>query len=108
MTPKLPLARRKEGVELALKVTPKAGKATIEGVVVDAAGAPWLAVKVTAPPDGGKANEAVLTLLAKRLGVPAPAIRLVAGATARWKRVAIAGDPEELERRLLALLPGSD
>jgi uncharacterized protein YggU (UPF0235/DUF167 family) len=108
VTAKLPLARRGQGIELALKVTPKAGKAAIEGVIADAAGVAWLAVKVTAPPDGGKANAAVLSLLAKRLGVPASDLALVAGATARWKRVAVAGDPDELERRVLALLPRSD
>ena len=56
---------------------------------------------MTAPPDGGKANaEAVLALLAKRLGVPGGALSLVAGAAARWKRIAVAGDPAELERRV--------
>jgi uncharacterized protein (TIGR00251 family) len=104
----LPLARRRDGVELAVKVTPKAGRAAIDGIVADAAGAVWLAVKVTAPPDGGKANEAVLALLAKRLGVPGSALGLVAGATARWKRIAVIGDPAELERRVAALAGRSD
>lgn len=108
MTGKLPLARRGSGIELALKVTPKAGRAAVEGVVTDAAGAAWLSVKVTAPPDGGKANEAVLALLAKRLGVPASALTIVAGASARWKRVAVEGEPEDLARRAMALLPRSD
>jgi uncharacterized protein len=103
-----PVVRRADGIELAVKVTPKAGRSAIDGVVVDAAGAAWLAVKVTAPADAGRANEAVMALLAKRLGVPASALRLVAGATARWKRIAVAGEPEALAREALALAGRSD
>ena len=75
----------------------------------DAAGDAWLSVKVTAPADGGRANEAVLRLLAKALGVPASACRLAAGATSRWKRVHVAGDPEALAARAAVLAaPGDD
>lgn len=104
------MLRRPHGIELAVKVTPKAGRDRIEGVVVDAAGAAWLAVKVAAPAQGGKANRAVLALLAARLGVAASTLELVAGAGARWKRVAVAGDPAWLETRAEALLRarGSD
>jgi hypothetical protein len=63
-------------------------------------------VKVTAPPDGGRANEAVLALLAKVLGVPAGACRLAAGSSGRWKRVHVAGDPERLSARAAALAAG--
>jgi len=60
VNPGSPLTSRGDGIELALKVTPRAGRAAIEGAVVDAAGAAWLAVKVTAPPEDGRANAAVL------------------------------------------------
>lgn len=100
-----PLTSRGDGIELAIKVTPRAGRVAIEGAVADAAGAAWLAVKVTAPPDGGRANAAVLGLLAKRLGVPATACSLVSGASSRWKRVRILGDARTLER-LAATLAG--
>jgi len=105
VNPGSPLTSRGDGIELALKVTPRAGRAAIEGAVVDAAGAAWLAVKVTAPPEDGRANAAVLGLLAKRLGVPASACSLVAGAGSRWKRVRIVGDGRLLER-LAATLAG--
>lgn len=100
----LPARRRADGLELALKVTPKAGRAACEGVVTDAAGNAWLAVKVTAPAEGGRANAAVCVLLAKTLAVPVSACTLFAGATARWKRITVAGDPDELEQRLAAHL----
>jgi uncharacterized protein (TIGR00251 family) len=59
-------------------------------------------VRVTAPPEGGRANEAVLDLLAKQLGLPRRALSIVSGRTARDKVVEMAGiDREEAERRLL-------
>jgi uncharacterized protein (TIGR00251 family) len=48
-----------------------------------------LAVRTTAPPEDGKANEAVLRLLAKALDVPVSALELVRGASGRTKLVRI-------------------
>ena len=98
-----PVVRRGGSIELAVKVTPKAGRTAIEGVTTDAAGAVWLAVKVAAPADGGRANEAVLMLLARALRVPPSSAAILSGGTARWKRVAVQGDPEALARAALAL-----
>jgi uncharacterized protein YggU (UPF0235/DUF167 family) len=98
-----PVARHGDGTSLAVEVTPRSARAAVEGVTADAAGAAWLAVRVTAPPDGGRANEAVLRLLAGLLAVPVSACAVAAGAGARWKRVRVAGDPTELERRATAL-----
>jgi uncharacterized protein YggU (UPF0235/DUF167 family) len=63
-----------------------------------------LRIRVKAVPDKGKANAAVIALLARALGVPKAAVTLVSGDTARLKTVAIAGDPAELEQRLRPLL----
>ena len=59
-----------------------------------------LKVGVTAGPEDGKANEAVVKLLAKAWGVPKSRIAVVSGATDRNKTLHIAGDPAELSRRL--------
>ncbi len=66
---------------LALRVTPNAGAdaISIAGGVVQ--------VRVTATPEAGKANAAVLALLARALGVPKTALTLVSGETGRNKRV---------------------
>jgi len=62
---------------------------------------------VAAPAEGGKANEAVLHLLARVLAVPRHAVTLVAGHGARDKVVSLAGiDPEETERRLASAATG--
>lgn len=58
-------------------------------------------LRVSAPPEGGAANDAALALLRQRLGLPAGALRIVGGATSRWKWVEADGlSEEELWRRL--------
>jgi uncharacterized protein YggU (UPF0235/DUF167 family) len=61
-------------------------------------------MRVKAVPDKGRANAAVIALLAKALGVPKSAVRLVSGDTARLKTVEVEGEVEGLVRRLSALL----
>lgn len=68
------------GTEIAVRVTPKASR---NRVVVEADGA--IRVYVTVVPEGGKANAAVVKLLAKALGVPKTQLSLLRGATARDK-----------------------
>jgi uncharacterized protein YggU (UPF0235/DUF167 family) len=56
---------------------------------------------VAAPPERGRANEALVGLLAAALGVPRSSVRVVAGQTGRAKLVEIETlDPREVERRL--------
>jgi uncharacterized protein len=54
--------------------------------------------RLAAPPVEGAANAALVPLVAKAFGVPRRAVTLVAGDTARLKRLAIAGDPEMLAK----------
>jgi hypothetical protein len=89
-----------EGVELAVKVTPGARRAGLGGTVVDAAGAAWLAVRVTEPAEAGRATRAAVRLVAARCGVPVGDVVLVRGGSARWKRLRVAGDPAVIAARL--------
>ena len=83
---------------LRLRVAPGAARTEIVGRHGDA----WK-VRVAAPPADGKANEAVLGLLAERLAVPRRALTIVAGHAARDKLVELDGlDEREAERRLEA------
>ena len=50
-----------------------------------------LHLKVTAPPEGGKANASACKLLAKSLGVPKSAVAVVRGKTSRHKQLAVEG-----------------
>ena len=60
-----------------------------------------LKLSVTAAPEKGKANRAVLSLLAQRLGVPASSLELISGAASPDKVVLLPLDRRDLLRRLL-------
>ena len=62
-----------------------------------------LAVRVRVPPADGQANRAVCRVLAEALEVPASAVRLIAGARSRHKRIRIEGPSQELAARISAL-----
>jgi uncharacterized protein YggU (UPF0235/DUF167 family) len=60
-------------------------------------------VRVTAAAEGGRANDAVLSLLAETFDVPSSSMRLVSGRAGRDKIVEVTGiAPDESERRLAA------
>jgi uncharacterized protein (TIGR00251 family) len=80
-----------DGIVLAVRLTPKGGRDAIDGVDVLADGRAVLAARVRALPADGEANEALIRLIAKAVGVPLRDVTLVAGATARLKRLAISG-----------------
>lgn len=73
-------------VRIAVHATPKAGRDEVCGWRGDE-----LSVRVTAAPEGGKANAAVCEVLAKALGVPKSAVRVVRGDTSRHKSVEVEG-----------------
>lgn len=73
---------------LAVKVTPKSGKDQVTGVQ-QIEGALEVCVRVTAPPDKGKANAAVCKLLSKTLGVPKSAVEVKRGDTSHHKLLEI-------------------
>lgn len=92
-----------DGLTLHVRVTPNAGTDRIEGTEVREDGTAVLRLRVAAVPDRGKANAAVIGLLAKALAVPKSAVVLVAGDTARLKTLRISGDPQALAAALESL-----
>src|SRR6266702_6389453 len=81
---------------LRLRVSPGAARAGVVGRHGEA----WK-VRVTAPPEDGRANDAVLRLLADVLAVPRGALTLVSGHSGRDKIIELAGvGPALAERRL--------
>jgi len=99
-----PWARTGTGLRLTVRLTPRGSREAIEGVREVAPGRLAVLVRVTAPPVGGAANEALVRLLAGALGIPRAAVTLVAGESGRLKRIDIAGEPGALERNLERLL----
>lgn len=66
-----------------------------------------LRVEVTAPPEKGKANKAIVELLAEALGAARGNVEIVGGETSGRKRVKICGlERARLEARLAELLKG--
>lgn len=98
-----PYRAREDGVEVFVRLTPKSARDAVEGVEVSDDGRAHLKARVRAVPEKGKANQAMVKLLAKALGVPASAVEVVSGDTARLKMLRIAGDAQALVASLEAL-----
>ena len=96
----MPFRASPAGVRVRLKVTPKAKRNQFGGLLDEPDGGKALKVQVTAVPESGKANEAVIALLAKEWGVAKSAISVVSGATDRRKLVEIRGPSQDLLARL--------
>ena len=76
---------------LTVRLTPKGGRDAIDGIEQLADGRSVLKVRVRAAPSEGEANDALIRLIAKALGVPPRDVALAAGATARVKRLTDCG-----------------
>ena len=83
-----------------MRLTPRGGRDTVEGWSVDSAGQEYLRVRVRAVPEDGKANAALVALLAKELDIPRASVTIVNGAKARLKIVKAHGQTEKLTAKL--------
>jgi uncharacterized protein YggU (UPF0235/DUF167 family) len=102
-TPLTPVA---DGVRVAVRLTPRARRNAVQGLAVDAAGGTVLRVAVTAAPEGGRANAALVKLLAKEWRLPKTSIEVAAGATDRRKSLLVRGDAATLALQLGRWLEG--
>lgn len=90
------LKGRPNGVHLAVKLQPRAAKNEIGGPLGEE-----LKIKVTAPPVEAAANQALLDLLAEKLGCARGAVQIIRGKTSRHKTIWIGGlGAEEVLRKL--------
>ncbi len=79
-----------------MRLQPRAGENRVVGFEGET-----LRARVTAPPEGGRANEALVALLSARLGIAKGRVQVVRGHAARLKLVEIEGlDQAELRSRL--------
>ncbi|WP_342657971.1 DUF167 domain-containing protein [Sphingomonas sp. NY01] len=85
-------------MQIAVRVTPRAGRDMLASGTAD-----HLAARLAAAPVDGAANAALIALVAKAFGLRRGAVRLVAGETARLKRLHLDGDAETLARTAAAL-----
>jgi uncharacterized protein (TIGR00251 family) len=84
---------------LAVRLTPRAGRSEVGGVVDAGDGRPALAVRIAAAPVEGAANKALVAFLAKTLGIPKSRVTIESGDRSRLKLVRLGGvSPAQLGR----------
>ncbi|MGV1791512.1 DUF167 domain-containing protein [Rhizobium sp. A37_96] len=93
-------------LRLSVRLTPNGGRDAIDGLETGSDGESYLKARVSAAPEKGKANKALIVLLAKSLGIPKSSLALLSGDTARKKILRLEGEPEDLIRRLCAVTEG--
>ncbi len=96
MPDQLKIQNTPRGIIIAVKVVPNASRDQIVGLLGDA-----LKIKVAQPPEGGRANKAVERLLAEACGLPAGAVKVIAGQTQSHKRVLLTGATMERVAEIL-------
>ncbi|PWR21741.1 DUF167 domain-containing protein [Zavarzinia compransoris] len=89
-----------QGVLLAVRLSPRASRNAVEGVVAGADGRAALSIKLNAPPVDGAANEALVRFVAAGLGIGKSAVAIKSGHTARQKLLHIAGAAPDLLHRI--------
>ena len=83
-------------IRFAVRLTPKGGRDSVEGWTEDSDGKRYLRARVSAAPEDGKANQALIRLLAKTLRLGTSKVRIVSGATSRIKMIEAECSPSEL------------
>ena len=85
---------------IGIRVTPRSAKPGVGEWKTDPGGRPFLEVRVAAAPADGAANDEVIRLLAKALGLPKSSLAIVSGQTGRLKRIEVPLSEDEVRARL--------
>jgi uncharacterized protein (TIGR00251 family) len=102
-----PFAAVSDGVRVRLRLQPRARRNLVVGLAPEADGGVALKVAVTAAPEDGKANAAMIALLAAQWDMPKSALTIVSGASDRRKTVHVWGDAPRLLQALQSWLKQS-
>ena len=92
-----------DDVLIAVHVSPKAGRNQISGIATDDSGRTEVLVRVTAAPEGGKANKAVCDTVARSLGIARGRVSVVRGETSRHKMISIGAEQDAVDEWLDSL-----
>ena len=85
-----------EGILLRVRLSPNSSCCYCGGIWVNAEGTEYLKASVTEVPEKGKANAALVKLLAKQFKVAKSAVDLISGETDRCKKLVVSGDSVKL------------
>ena len=97
---KVLLRPHSNGITLSIRLTPGAKKDALLGVMDIADNQKAIKASVTAPPEDGRANKALIALLAKELKLPKSSISLLSGDTNRQKVLLVEGDTAPLMEKI--------
>jgi hypothetical protein len=86
------------GVVITVRVIPRAGRSGVAGTRGEA-----LLVRLRAAPVEGAANDELIEVIAKQLGVPRRAVEIISGSRSRVKRVQVSGVDVESVSKMLGL-----
>ena len=104
-----PLTIAGNGLRVAIRLVPGAKADRLVAIGGAADGGRMLKATVTAPAEAGRANEALLQLLARAWHIPRCDFSIARGLRSRNKAVSIAGDPQQLVKKIMPAigsLPG--
>jgi uncharacterized protein len=96
----------RDGLRVAVRLSPRAKSDRLIGLAATPAGECTLKATVTAPAREGRANEALLRLLASAWELPRRDLSIVAGLASRNKTVRVVGDPQRLSAKLAGAIAG--
>jgi uncharacterized protein (TIGR00251 family) len=95
-----PFTLNAEGLFLAVRLTPRGGRDSIDGIEILSDGKAVLKARVRALPEDGEANAALVKLVAKFTGLASSRVTIQSGHTSRIKVLKIIGDPENLAAQI--------
>lgn len=92
-----------DGLLIAIRVTPKSSADRLDGLYQGADGRLSLKLKVRAQPEKGRANQAVIVLMAKALGYPKSRFEIIAGVADRQKNLLVKADKAQANELMKAM-----
>jgi uncharacterized protein YggU (UPF0235/DUF167 family) len=98
------VSRARDGVRIAVRLTPGAKTAGLTAVVPAPGGGQLLRVSVTEPAENGRANAALLRLLATAWRLRRGDLAIIGGTASRYKTVLVSGDPQRLHKQIAAVI----
>lgn len=99
----LPWQAEAEGLMLWLRLTPKAETDALDGIELLSDGRAVIKARVRAVPEDGRANAALIDLMARFLHIPKKFIVIRSGETSRLKKIFLAGDAAQFQNKLAEL-----
>jgi len=103
----MPVSPAATGIRLAIRLTPRASREGVDGVVQGADGRRMLQIRLAAPPVDGAANAALIAFVAKALRLRKSEVAIISGEKARLKLLELSGEPTDLSGRVAVWIADS-